>query len=95
MTQELVRYSRILSIVGDIVQVQVPEPAEGEKAVVRFRDLAIIEGADGRKSLAQVINIVRDSVSLQIFTGTKGVSTSATVTFLGQQRLPYSAKAHL
>jgi V/A-type H+-transporting ATPase subunit B len=72
-----------LSIVGDILQVQVPEPADGEDAVVRFRDLAIIEESDGRKSLAQVINITRDAVSLQIFTGTKGVSTGATVTFLG------------
>jgi V/A-type H+-transporting ATPase subunit B len=83
MTQELVRYSKILSIVGDILQVQVPEPAKGEDAVVRFKDLAIVEGEDGGKALAQVISIVRDTVSLQIFTGTKGVSTSATVTFLG------------
>ncbi len=80
MTQELVRYSKILSIVGDILQVQVPEAAEGETAVVRFKDLAIIEQEDGSKSLAQVIDIVRDAVSLQIFTGTKGVSTSANVT---------------
>ncbi len=83
MTQELVRYSNILSIVGDILQVQVPEAAEDEQAVVRFKDLAIVEGEDGSKSLAQVINIVRDAVSLQIFTGTKGVSTRATVTFMG------------
>ncbi len=83
MTQELVRYSKILSIVGDILQVQVPEAGEGETAIVRFKDLAIIEQEDGSKSLAQVIDIVRDAVSLQIFTGTKGVSTSATVTFLG------------
>ncbi len=83
MTRELVRYSRILSIVGDILQVQVPEAGEGEEAVVRFKDLAIIEDENGQKALAQVINIVRDAVSLQIFTGTKGVSTNSTVTFLG------------
>ena len=63
MTRELVRYSRILSIVGDILQVQVPEPAAGEEAVVRLKDLAVIEEADGRKSLAQVINIARDRSS--------------------------------
>ena len=83
MTTELVRYSKVLSIVGDILQVQVPEAAADENAVVRFKDLAIVEEDDGRKSLAQVININRDAVSLQMFSGTKGVSTSATVTFLG------------
>ena len=83
MTRELVRYSNILSIVGDILQVQVPEAAADEDAVVRFKDLAIVEQEDGRRSLAQVINIVRDTVSLQIFTGTEGVSTNASVTFLG------------
>ena len=79
----LLRYSRVLAIVGDILQVQVAEAAEGERAVVRFNDLAVVEEEDGRRSLAQVINIVRDVVSLQIFSGTKGVSTAATVTFLG------------
>jgi V/A-type H+-transporting ATPase subunit B len=79
----LIRYSRVLSIVGDILQVQVPETTAGASAIVRFNDLAIVEEEDGRKSLAQVISIVRDVVSLQIFSGTKGVSTAATVTFLG------------
>ena len=91
MTRELVRYSRILSIVGDIVKVEVPEATQGDEPVVRFRDLAIIEEENGRKSLAQVIDIVRNAVSLQIFTGTKGVSTSAAVTFLGHpMRTTYS-----
>ncbi len=81
--EELIRYSKVLAIVGDILQVRVPETEEGEKAVVRFNDLAIVKEEDGRKSLAQVINIVRDVVSLQIFSGAKGVSTAATVTFLG------------
>ena len=79
----LIRYSKVLSIIGDILQVQVPETAAGASAIVRFNDLAVVEEEDGRKSLAQVINIVRDVVSLQIFSGTKGVSTAATVTFLG------------
>jgi V/A-type H+-transporting ATPase subunit B len=81
--EELVRYSNVLAIVGDILQVRVPEATEGEKAVVRFNDLAIVQKKDGGKSLAQVINIVRDVVSLQVFSGTKGVSTAAAVTFLG------------
>ena len=49
---------------------------------MRFNDLAVVREDDGRQSLAQVINIVRDVVSLQLFSGTKGVSTAATVTFL-------------
>ena len=83
MTQAMIRYSNVLSIVGDILQVQVPEAEEGEEPVVRFKDLAVVEQEDGTKSLAQVINIVRDAVSLQMYTGTKGVSTRATVTFMG------------
>ncbi len=79
----LIRYSKVLAIVGDILQVQVPESTAATAAAVRFSDLAVIEQEDGHKSLAQVINIVRDVVSLQIFSGTKGVSTSARVTFLG------------
>ena len=79
----LVRYSRVLAIVGDILQIQVPEVGKGTQAVARLGDLAIVEERDGRKSLAQVIIIVRDVVSLQVFSGTKGVSTAATVTFLG------------
>ncbi|MDJ0873364.1 MAG: V-type ATP synthase subunit B, partial [Gammaproteobacteria bacterium] len=81
--ERLVRYSRVLAIVGDILQIQVPKVGEGKQAVARLGDLAIVEERDGRKSLAQVINIVRDVVSLQVFSGTKGVSTAATVTFLG------------
>ncbi len=83
MVLDLVRYSNILEIIGDILKVQVPEARPGQDAVVRFGDLAVLEEVDGQRSLAQVINIKRDVVSLQIFTGTKGVSTGSTVTFLG------------
>jgi V/A-type H+-transporting ATPase subunit B len=79
----LIRYSKVLAIVGDILQVQVPEATAATGAAVRFNDLAMIEQEDGHRSLAQVVNIVRNVVSLQIFSGTKGVSTSAKVTFLG------------
>ena len=92
MVLELVRYSRILEIVGDILKVQVPEAGNGTGAVVRFGDLAVLEGVEGEKSLAQVIAIDRDVVSLQVFTGTKGVSTGSTVTFLGHpMRVTYSS----
>ncbi len=81
--KELVRYSRVVALVGDILQIEVPEAGEGKRTMVRLGDLAVVEEGDGRKSAAQVINIVRNVVSLQVFSGTKGISTAATVTFLG------------
>lgn len=86
MTQLLVRYSRILEIVGDIVKVHVPEPEEGEVSAIGYGDLALIENIldpDQPPYMAQVIQLDRDSVSLQVFSGTKGLSTKAGVRFLG------------
>lgn len=81
MTLSLTHYSRILAIVGDTLQVQVT--GQGA-APARFRDLAVVRNADGAESLAQVIRIDRDVVSLQVFAGTKGLSTRASVRFLGR-----------
>jgi len=83
MTQTLLRYSRILEIAGDIVKVQVP-PASGREPPARFADLAVVEDGDGSSSLAQVIRIDADTVTLQVFSGTKGMSTAASVRFLGR-----------
>ena len=91
MVLDLVRYSRVLEIVGDILKVYVPQADGDVRSPVRFGDLAEIEQADGHTSLAQVIQIDRDAVSLQIFSGTKGISTGATVSFLGHpMRATYS-----
>jgi len=92
MTQDLVRYTKVLEIVGDILKVQVPAITDKHKgAAVRLGELAMLEQTDGERSLAQVNSINRDVISLQIFTGTKGVSTSSTVTFLGHpMRVTYS-----
>jgi V/A-type H+-transporting ATPase subunit B len=83
MIQTLVRYSKILEIVGDIIRVQVPESARQKELAPRFNDLAVVENNDGGLSLAQVINIKEDTVALQVFRGTKGVSTESAVRFLG------------
>lgn len=86
MTQLLVRYSRILEIIGDIVKVHVPAPQEGEISEIGYGDLALIENTldpDQPPYTAQVIRIDRDEVSLQLFSGTKGLSTQAGVRFLG------------
>ncbi|MEJ2609129.1 MAG: V-type ATP synthase subunit B [Candidatus Thiodiazotropha sp.] len=81
MSQTLLHYTNILEIVGDIVKVQVPTNLAG-KATVCFGDLATIE-TGSTSSLAQVIHIQRDRVALQVFAGTKGMSTDAKVGFLG------------
>lgn len=83
MTQTLARYSRIVSIVGDILQVRVLDIGGRRGVRPRLGDLALTETPDGEHSLAQIVRIDRDVVSLQVFSGTKGLSTGATVRFLG------------
>ncbi len=64
-------YTKIESIVGNVVTVR----AEG----VRNGDLALVG-----KSYANVIKLDGDIVYLQVFAGTQGVSTTDTVKFLGK-----------
>ncbi len=91
MSQSLLKYTRVLEIVGDTIKVRVPVEDGGAPAV-RFNDLAVIETVDEHKTLAQAIFIDRDVVTLQVFSGTKGISTEATATFLGHpMQTPYSA----
>ena len=75
MIPDLVKHTNILAIVGDILKVR----ASG----VGFGDLAVVENWDGRNSLGQVIELDHDVVSLQGFSGGKGLSTRAKVQFLG------------
>ncbi len=67
-------YSKILSIVGNVITVK----AEG----VGYEELAEVKTARG-KSLAQVIKLDDDIVSLQVFSGSRGISTTDEVRFLG------------
>lgn len=67
-------YSRIDRIAGNVIQVM----ADG----IRYGELAEIKSGHG-KSLAEVIRLDRDRVSLQVFSGTRGVSTGDEVRFLG------------
>ena len=83
MPQTLVSYCKILEIVGDIVWVQLPESAHTKEEGPRFNDLGVIENSNGGLSLAQVINLKGNMVALQVFRGTKGVSTDSSVRFLG------------
>jgi len=67
-------YSKIESISGNVITVC----ADG----VKYEDLAEVTSGHG-KSLAQVIKLNNDKVSLQVFAGSRGVSTGDEVRFLG------------
>ncbi|MDJ0829815.1 MAG: V-type ATP synthase subunit B [Desulfobacterales bacterium] len=83
MFPELTRHTRVLEIVGDTIRVK----AQG----AAFGDLAIVENVDGETSQAKVVELDRDIVSLQVFAGSKGLSTKANVRFLGRpQNVTYS-----
>jgi V/A-type H+-transporting ATPase subunit B len=83
MYSDLVRHTRVLGIVGDILKVRAD--------VAAFNELALVENSDGFQSLAQVVRLEGDEVSLQVFTGSKGISTGANVRFLGHaMQVPYS-----
>lgn len=84
MTQSLIRHTKIISIVGDIMIVNVPTVSASSEPATRLYDLALIKDPQGLSSLAQVIGINKDKVSLQAFSGTKGFSTRSSVHFLGR-----------
>lgn len=92
MSHTLARYSKVVEIVGDLLKVLVPTMvAEGAQPVA-FGDLGMVEDPSGFKSLARVIKIDREQVSLQVFAGTKGLTTQASVRFLGHpMRVTYSS----
>ncbi len=72
---DLIHTTRVLEIVGDMIRVRASEVALG--------DLALVENVDGTISTARVIGLDHDVASLQMFAGGKGLSTRATVRFLG------------
>jgi V/A-type H+-transporting ATPase subunit B len=67
-------YSRLESIQGNVITVQ----ASG----VRYGDLALVSSKHG-ESLAEVIQMRGDTISLQVYSGGRGVSTGDEVRFLG------------
>jgi V/A-type H+-transporting ATPase subunit B len=67
-------YTKIDSIAGNVITVT----AEG----IRNEDLAVVSTRDG-ESLASVIKLDENKVSLQVFAGGRGVSTGDKVRFLG------------
>jgi len=82
MSGTLVQYSKVAEIVGDIIRIEIPKATQGPLAA-RFGDLAVVRDTLGGASLAQVIRLDGNFVTLQVYSGTKGLSTGATVSFLG------------
>lgn len=74
-------YKRVTNIAGNVITIKAKD--------VGYNELAYINGAN--PSLAQVIKVRADEISLQVFNGTKGVSTGDEVEFLGRQlTVPFS-----
>jgi V/A-type H+/Na+-transporting ATPase subunit B len=67
-------YDKVLSVSGNVISVR----AEN----IAYEELAEITTSRG-KSLAQVIKLEDDLVSLQVFAGSRGISTQDEVRFLG------------
>jgi V/A-type H+/Na+-transporting ATPase subunit B len=70
-------YDRINDMRGNLITVE----AEG----VSLGELATIEKRDGTKTLSQVLQINASQVTLQVFGGTRGISTGDKVVFLKRQ----------
>ncbi len=75
-------YDEITKIAGTVVTVK----ATG----IGYDELAVITSDQG-SSLAQVIRLEDDQVSLQVFGGTDGLSNSDKIRFLGQSfQVPFT-----
>ena len=75
-------YDEITRVAGNVVNVTA--------AGIGYDELAVITTSRGT-SLAQVIRLEGDQVSLQIFAGTQGVSTGDRIRFLGRpMQVPFS-----
>ena len=67
-------YNRVENIAGNVINIKAED--------VGYRELAVVKSSMGT-SLAQVIRLRGNDVSLQVFAGTRGITTDARVRFLG------------
>lgn len=75
-------YHRVESIAGSVITIRATD--------VKYNELAEVTSRS-RSSLAQVIRLKEDIVSLQVFAGARGVATDARVRFLGKaMQVPFS-----
>jgi len=80
VTDTVLVHTRLLSIVGDVLRVALPPGAAGAPGL---GDLAEVRDTQNRPRLAQVIRLDEGAASLQVFSGSDGLSTRAQVRFLG------------
>ncbi len=73
----------MLSIVGDVLRVALPPRIRNDPEGPRFGDLALVSEAGGPPWLAQVVHLDEGEASLQVFSGTAGLSTRTQARFLG------------
>ena len=83
MTAVSINYDKVLSIVGDVVRIALPPQTKDDPDGPRFGDLALIREGDGTPRLAQVVRVSEGEASLQVFSGTEGLSTRSQARFLG------------
>jgi len=76
-------YHKIIQVAGNVITVE----AEG----IAYNDLAEVTSKRGT-SLAQVIRLQENKVSLQVFSGSRGISTNDEVRFLGTPMKVSSSK---
>ena len=70
-------YDKIEKMRGNLVTVKAPG--------VKLGELARIQLGDGRRTLAQVIRINQDEITLQVFQNSRGLSTQDEITFLSHE----------
>ena len=80
MADTVLFHTRTISIVGEILQIAL---SRYETSGPSFGDLAEVRDEQGRPRIAQVIKLDGEAASLQVFSGTKGLTTRAKVRFLG------------
>jgi V/A-type H+-transporting ATPase subunit B len=68
-------FQKIYTKINQITKATCSLQAEG----IGYEELAIVHG-----KLAQVVKVIEDNVTLQVFGGTEGIPTNAEVTFLGK-----------
>jgi V/A-type H+-transporting ATPase subunit B len=82
MPESVLLHTRLLSIIGNILRIALPEGAKAAGKAPSFGDLAEVRDEAGRPRIAQVIKLDAEGASLQVFSGAKGLTTRAKVRFL-------------
>ena len=83
---ELIRHTNILSIVGNIVEVEVTDQN------VNFGDIAYIDSPTQDRQTAQVVRIKNNQIHLQVFGHCDGISTHSKIVFPQTDiKTPYSS----